>query len=224
MPIKQNKSYFVSPEYVLELMAGYLDNNIDVKSINTFILKAQYNNIQYILSYNLYTKYILLFTPAVPGDDTTMPIYLPENINYYNLAVGQGNGESGLNIACIMDATALWTIYHLLDWAHFRVTNKAVVTKYSQFSNAVSEPELNRLKYIVMNDAQAQSSEITKQIENYPTFYPEYFTQIGTYRPPAQTNPYDNYFISGKPGRNGFGQYSDLTTTSMWEAGYRCCD
>lgn len=216
MGIVQNKAFFVSPEYILENYSMYLDSNIDAKSINSAILKAQQIDVQFTLGYNLYSQYINLITT---GD-----IFLPQNVNFYNLLAGTGyvGASNGLNIGCIMDCTSLWAIYHLLDWLHFRVTNKAVVNKYSQYSNASSEEELNRLKYIAMEDAQSQDAEIRKQILNYPNDFQQYFTQIGVYRPPAKTNPYDNFFVSGKPGgRPGGGL--DNSTTSSWEAGYRCC-
>ena len=225
MAVNQNKVYFVTPEYIVQNFAMYLDSNIDFNSINSAIMKAQLQDMQYTLGFNLYSTYVQMITN---GD-----IYLPQNIDYYNLLVGGGgftqSGSSnalgnGINIGCIMDGVSLWAIYHLLDWLQFRVTNKSVVTKYSQWGNTVTETELNRLKYLVMEDAQNMDSEIRKEILNYPNTFQQYFTQIGVYRPPAKTNPYDNFFVSGRPGPGQSGPWNN-STTSEWEAGYgRCCN
>jgi hypothetical protein len=228
----QNKVFMVTPEYIIQNFAMYIDQNIDFKSINSAIVKAQGQDMQYTLGFNLYSVYIQLLTPTTPGDDSTMPIYLTQNIDYYNLMAGSGGFTAsnssdatgnGINIACIMDGVSLWAIYHLLDWLQFRVTNKSIVTKYSQWGSTVTENELNRLKYLVMEDAQNMDSEIRKEILNYPNTFQQYFTQIGVYRPPAKANPYDNFFISGKPG--GRGGWPNNSTTSEWDAGYGrdCC-
>lgn len=223
MALLQNKVFMVTPEYVLEMFAMYMDNNIDANSLNSAILKAQLQDMQYTLGYNLYTTYVKMITDG--------SIFAPVNIDYFNLLGGGGGFTSsnssdfqgnGINIACIMDGVSLWAIYHMLDWAQFRVTNKSIVTKYSQWSTQITEVELNRLKYLVMEDAQNMDSEIRKEIFNYPNTFSQYWTQIGVYRPPAKTNPYDNFFISGRPGR-GFSGPWDQTTSSEWDAYGPCC-
>ena len=218
----QNKVYMVTPEYITQNFAMYLDSNIDFNSINSAIQKAQLQNMQYTLGFNLYSTYIQIITNGT--------IYDPSNIDYYNILVGGGGFTAsnssnalgnGINIACIMDGVSLWAIYHLLDWLQFRVTNKSVTMKYSQWGNAVSETELNRLKYLVMEDAQNMDSEIRKEILNYPNTFQQFFTQVGVYRPPSKANPYDNFFISGKPGRSG--GWPDNTTSSEYDKYGPCC-
>lgn len=201
--IQTHRVFFVTPEYILQNYSMYLDSNIDVKSIDAAILKAQFQDTQDALGYNLYEKYINIIAS---GDIFTEPY------QYYYLLLNN----------FIVDEVSCWAITHLLDWSHFRVTNKAIVNKYSQWSNAITEVELNRMKYLVMQDAQHWDSKLREEILNYPNAFPEYFTQIGVYRPPAKTNPYDNFFISGKPRRNRSGPW-DQTTSSEWDAGYRCC-
>lgn len=201
MSLTQNhKVFFVTPEYIFQNYAGYLDSNIDANSLNSFILKAEFKETQYALGYTLYEKYINLIQT---GD-----IFLPEN-NYYQLLLNN----------FIMDEVACYTIWYALDWLHYRVTNKAVVNKYSQWSSASSETELNRIKFLIYEDAQHWDSKIREEILNYPNAFPEYFTQIGVYRPPSKTNPYDNFFISGKPRLWG----SDMLSTSQINAGQSCC-
>lgn len=193
MAINQNKCFFVSPEYILQMYSGYLDNNIDPNSLNTFILIAQNENTQQLLGYTLYQKYI---TDITNGD-----ILLAPDVNYKNLLDNY-----------IMDSVALWTIWYALDTIHLRVTNKSVVTKSSPpNSAAISTKDLSRLGYKIMERAQFADARVREQIINYPFDFPEYYQVTGVQRLVPKTNPYDNFFMTGKSfgkGGNGFPQGS----------------
>lgn len=202
--LQTNKSYFITPEYLFEVYPGYLDLNIDTNSINTFILKAQWQNTQAELGHDLYYKYI--------NDISSGAINQPANINYYNLLVN-----------FIMDEVALYTIFHMMDWLQNRNTNKGMVNKYSQWSKSVTPDQLDRQKFIVLQDAQYQDARIISEILTNTNQFPEYSTQTGVNRIYAKPNPYDNWFQTGNSRRGNIG-FSNVTT-SEWEAGYgRCCD
>jgi hypothetical protein len=192
MAIQQNKAFFVSPEYILQMYAGYLDNNIDPNTLNSFILIAQNENTQQLLGLTLYQKFITDITSGYIND--------PADVNYKYLLDNY-----------LMDSVALWTIWYAIDTIHLRITNKSIETKNSPNSQAIQPKELNRLKYLIMERAQFADARVRQQIINYPYDYPEYYQVTGVMSLVPKTNPYDNFFMTGKAfnrGGSGFPQGS----------------
>lgn len=191
MAILQNKAFLVTPEYIFQNYAGYLDNNIDANSLNTFILIAQNEQTQQILGFTLYTKIISLVQTSTIGD--------VGNVNYKYLLDNY-----------LVDSISLWTIWYALDSMHMRTTNKSVELKNSQYSTPVSSSQLTKLKTNVLERAQFIDSRTREYILNYPGYYPEYYQVTGVMRMVPKKNPYTNFFMTGKefsarPGQGGNG-------------------
>lgn len=189
MAITQNKAFFTSPEYILQMYSGYLDNNIDKNTLNTFILIAENENTQQLLGYTLYEKFINIIKDGT--------INSGGNVNYKYLLDNY-----------LMDSISMWTIWYALDTIHLRITNKSVVTKSSPpNSSAINTKDLSRLGYKIMERAQFFDSRVREQIINYPFNYPEYYQVTGVQRLVPKVNPYDNFFMTGKSFGNGGGSF-----------------
>lgn len=168
----QNKAFFVSTEYIFENYSGYLDNNIDSNSIVTFIWIAQQEQTQQLLGYTLYQKYIteLIADPTLAGASL---------VNYKYLLLNY-----------LVDSVSLWAIYYSLDTLHLRVTNKSIVKKNSEFSQAVGTAELIRIKSQVQERAQFADSRVREYIINNPSYFPEYYQVSGINRMVPKNNTY----------------------------------
>ena len=179
MSYLQNKAFLTSPEYILENYALYLDNNIDANSISGAILIAQNEQTQQILGYTLYQKLITLINAGTIGDVA--------NIRYKYLLDNY-----------IVDSISLWATWYSLDALALRATNKGVEQKNSQYSSPVSSSQLTKLKTAVMERAQFLDARTREYILNFPGDYPEYYQVTGVMRLTPKTNPYMNFFATGK--------------------------
>lgn len=182
MAINQNNCFFVDTTYILNTYAGFLDNNIDPNSLNTFILLAQKEQTQQLLGYTLYTKYI--------SDITTGFISNPADANYKYLLDNY-----------IVDSVSLWSIFYAMNSIQYRVTNKSVVTKNSQYSQPVSKTALNDLKNDILERAQFSDQRVREYILNFPYDFPEYYTVTGVMRLYPKTEVYFGGLYLG-PGSN----------------------
>lgn len=179
MAINQNKAFFVSPEYIFQNFAMFIDNNLDANAINSAILIAQNEQTQQLLGYTLYQKYITLIqTGQITSPGNSQYKYLLDNY--------------------IVDSVSLWAIWYGLDTFHLRVTNKSVELKNSQFSQPVSASQLTKLKINVLERAQFVDSRTREYILNYPGDFPEYYQVTGVMRMTAKRNPYTNFFMTGR--------------------------
>jgi hypothetical protein len=201
MSYLQNKSYFVTPEYILESYSLYLDNNIDANSISGAILIAQAEQTQQILGYTLYQKFITLINTSTIGDS--------DNVRYKYLLDNY-----------IVDSVSLWSIWYCLDSLALRATNKGVEQKNSQFSQPVSSSQLTKLKTAVMERAQFVDARTREYILNFPGDYPEYYQVTGVLRMTPKANPYDNFLATGKNinlgGCGGCGGYLPGVGIPLW--------
>lgn len=100
---------FCRSDIHIKILQWVLDNNIDPNLFNQFIFIAQEQNIQEILGYTLYIKYLTDIANTGSPDPTGL----------YKDLMDQ----------CIQDATALWAIYHAIPTMNFRLTNKAMSQK-----------------------------------------------------------------------------------------------
>ena len=202
MAIIQNKAFFTTPEYIFKDYAGYLDNNIDANSLNTFILIAQNEQTQQILGYTLYQLYISLITNGqITSAGNAQYKYLLDNY--------------------LVDSVSLWTIWYALDSLHLRTTNKSVELKNSQYSTPVSASQLTKLKINVLERAQFVDSRTREYILNYPGDFPEYYQVTGVMRMTPKRNPYTNFFMTGKQfspsgGCDGCGGYVPGKGIYIW--------
>ena len=174
-----NQAYFVEAAWIFKNYSNYLDNNIDVDSIAAFILEAQDMETQQLLGYTLWQFYVTLLTPTTPGDPTTKPIFLTENYNYKYL----------LDVY-LQRSVALHAIHLALPTIHYRITNKSIVTKNSQFSQPVSKTALIDLKNDILSKAQFYDQRVREWIYNNPSNYPEYWETTGVMRMFPKSNVY----------------------------------
>lgn len=137
---------FISEQYIKE--TSYIDENVDMKLIRDVIELAQEKYILPLLGTGLYNQIVSQITAAtVSADNTTL-------LDSY-----------------IQKALKWWVLYEGLDVLTFKLTNKSVVKKNSENSQAVSTDELNRLFDSFGNNAEMYSERLTKYlIENVSTF------------------------------------------------------
>jgi hypothetical protein len=181
-----NNVYFITTSYIKRYYSGYLDQNIDDDSLNSFILMAQNIRIQQVLGYNLYIKLI-------------------DDINATNSP--QGAQYVFLMNNFIQPATALWSIYEAAPSLGFKITNKAVSQKSSEYGQPSSRQDIEYIRQQLSNNAQFYSQRIREYITNNPNDFPEYFQVTGVNRLRAKRNNYfaglflpDNYWF-GAAGR-----------------------
>ncbi len=91
----------------------------------------------------------------------------------------------------IQPALGLWSIYEATPALNFKLTNKAVSQKSSQYSQPSSRSDVEYLRQQISNNAQFYDQRIREYITNNPTFFPEYFQISGVNRIKAKKN---NYF------------------------------
>lgn len=159
-----NEAFFVTPQYIYENYNLYLDDNIDDNSINSAIILAQDKFTQSTLGFTLYRKYINMVA------------------NQYNNGVPLPEHYSTLFENWIQKEVALWALWIAYPSLHIKATNKSVVTKHSDNSNAVTLKEVDYMRGDIMSSAMFYDSRIREEILNYPQNFPEYFTIIGVDR------------------------------------------
>ncbi len=137
-----------------------VDENVDAKLLETFIVTAQDKSIQSIIGENLYQK--IMNDVATTG--TTTGEYLILLNNYIQPALMWG------------------TIFEALPFLTFKITNKSVVQKTSDHSTAATDDNVNWLRMIVKNNSDFYNQRIREYIINSPSAFPEYFTTVGTER------------------------------------------
>ena len=183
----QTNTYFVTTDYIKKYYSGYLDNNIDSDALNSFILIAQNVRIQSVLGYNLYMRFI-------------------NDIN--NFGSPQGADYIFLMNNYIQPATALYAIYEAAPSLGFKITNKAVSQKSSEYGQPSSRSDIEYIRNQIVGNAEFYSQRIREAITNNTTAYPEYFQVSGVNRIRARRNNYfgglflpDSIYIGN---RNGF--------------------
>ena len=191
-----NTVYFITPEYIKKYLSGYLDQNIDDDALSSFILMSQNIRIQSVLGYDLYTKYINdINTTGSPQG--TYYIYLMNNY--------------------IQMSTALWSVYEALPSLGFKVTNKAVSQKDSQYGKAAGRSDIEYIRQQLSNNAQFYDMRIREYITNNPQEFPEYYQITGVNRIKAKNN---NYFGGLWLPDVMIGKRRD----GNWQSDDRCCN
>lgn len=150
-----------------------VDDNVDANLITKQIWKAQDLNIQSTLGENLYTK-IMNDCPNFVGPYRTL-------VKNY-----------------IQPALAEWTVYHLLPFINFKLTNKAVSTKSSDNSQPSTIDDLKWLQAQVRNNAEFYSERIRDYIRNNQSSFPEFFVRNNVWEiRPNKTNYFSGIHTRG---------------------------
>jgi hypothetical protein len=183
---------FITSEYMFKFTI--VEDNVDATLITKFIYKSQDLNIQSVLGSNLYNKFVT-DCPNFTGS------YLTLMKDY------------------IQPAIAEWTVYHLLPFLNFKLTNKAISQKSSDNSNPSNLDDIKYLRDQVRNNAEFYSERIRDYIMNNPTLFPEFYTQIETHIIPPNRN---NYFsgVYSRRIRNRFYNSDDINDIDE----NNCCD
>jgi hypothetical protein len=190
-----NNVYFITVDYIKRYYSGYLDQNIDANALDSFILLAQNVRTQSVLGYDLYTRYINdINTTGSPVG--AQYIYLMNNY--------------------IQPATALWSIYEALPSLGFKVTNKAVSQKSSDYGQPSSKSDIEYIRQQVSNNAQFFDSRIREYITNNPSDFREYYITSGVNRIRAKRNMYfAGLWLPDMTGGRGLGK-------GGWQSDDRC--
>ena len=164
------KARFVSVEYVTE--NTIIDKNVDGNLINKMIDLAQDLNVQQILGYNLYNSIMNKVSDGSINNNN--------NLAYRTLLTD-----------FIQSALCKWVVYHILPYINYQITNKAVLTKSPDNTQAAGLNELAYLRDEAKSIAQFYDARIREYIINNTGLYPEYWTTegIGRIMPKSQ-----NYF------------------------------
>lgn len=167
--------YIITSEFLKKFYSGYLDQNIDDASLNTFILIAQDNRIQQALGYNLYTKIL----------NDIQQFKSPQGQDYITLTQDY-----------IAPALALWTIYEAYLALDTKITNKGLVNKTSEWSDRSDFKKIERLQKQIENNAESYTNSLTVYIQNNPSSFPEYNTTSGINRiQPDPSGYYGNLWL-----------------------------
>lgn len=172
------KSLILSTEYIYKYTV--IESNVDADLVTKFIYKAQDINLKEIIGDNLYNK-LMADCPNFSG-------------YYYTLVKDW-----------IQPCLAEWVVFHALPFTNFKLTNKAVSQKSSEYSQPSTIDDLKWLQSQVRNNAEFLSQRIKDYIKNNQTQFPEYFTKTNTYEvSPNKTNYFSGIYTSNivKVSRN----------------------
>ena len=127
--------------------------NVDTELIRPHIVKAQNMNIERVLGSNLFN---LVLSEIEAGAVSTRIVNLLENY--------------------IQPALVEWVTYTALPYLNYKITNKAVLKKSSDNSEASDLTEINFLRQDIRDDAEYLSERMTKFLKTNLTLYTEYNT------------------------------------------------
>lgn len=159
-----------------------IDKNVDPGLINPNIIVAQDTTIQQIIGQNLYqTLMDMVSTNSISNPSNSMYALL---LNNY-----------------IQPALAHWAVWFSLPDIQYRLTNKTVVQKTNDNTQASSLDELIYLRNNVKHYADFYNQRIREQIINNPSSYPEYFQSVGIDRIRPKRTTYFSGWSGGAGGR-----------------------
>lgn len=147
----------ITTEYLLK--RSMIDENLDAALLTTFIDTAQDRFIQSILGENLYNKIMT------------------------DVASNTISGQYLVLLANYIQPSLMWaTIYEALPFLTFKITNKSVVQKTADNTQAATDTNVNWLRNIVKNNADFYNQRIREYIVNNPSDFQEYWQSIGVER------------------------------------------
>lgn len=179
----------IDVEYVF--IHSTIDKNTDADLIDPNIIVAQDTNIQQIIGYTLYQTLMDMVSSGSIDD--------PSNYNYKLLLVNY-----------VQPALCHWAVWHSLPSIQYRLTNKSILSKTADNSQATGLAELKYLRENVKHYADFYNQRIRELIINAPQNYPEYFQSVGIDRiRPKRTTYFSgwsgNTMMTKKKPNNGFG-------------------
>lgn len=161
----------ITPTYVKKY--SVVDENVDDNIIQKFIIKAQTSNGKQILGENLYKRLMNEFP------------------NY--------TGKSLDLVEMVQTALLGWTLYHMLPHINYKLTNKSVQTKSSEFGQPVGLDEVKWLRDQHRDQAEFDSERVRDFIKNNQVEFPEFLTKDQMYEiRPNKTNYFSGIRTSGR--------------------------
>jgi hypothetical protein len=144
-----NKVLFLSVDYLRD--NTIVNGNVDSELLEPYILMAQNIHIESCVGTKIYNELISTIASLSANDKLLMDDY-------------------------IQPALLQWSLYEALPFINYKFTNKAISTKSSDNSEAVSLDELHYLREVVKNAAQYLSERITVYLKANTDIYPLYLT------------------------------------------------
>ena len=138
------KAFIVDSNYLKTQYSGYVDSNVDNNSLESFIILAQDTNLQSLIGYTMY-NFIITGLMTNPTGSSFSSFYQYILVN------------------TIQPSVALWAIYQSYPSLLYKATNKALVTKHSEDSNAVGIREMEYMRNQIKNNAEFYDSRTLEQ-------------------------------------------------------------
>jgi len=150
-------SNLISTNYLIKNTT--IDNNVDPSLLINSIKQAQDINLQFSIGNALYYK-LCSAIDAGSGQSTLTGKYLILLNDY------------------IQPALAQWALYYALPFISFRLTNKSISEKKSDFSDPADLDDLKFLRQTVKNIAENYLERVKSFIQLHINDFPEYH-QLG---------------------------------------------
>lgn len=144
---------FISEQYIKD--TSYVDENVDVKLLQSNILETQDFRILHILGTNLYNSLKNTASASWTTDQRTL-------VNDY-----------------IAPALKYWVLHDGAYLFQFKIMNKGVLKRNAENAESVDINELDRLMDFFKNRAEFYSERITKFLLQNSTTYPLYLNYGG---------------------------------------------
>lgn len=162
---------FVSVQYIKDNTS--MNNNVDADVVEPHIITVQATKIEQILGTKLYEK----IQNDISGNTVS------------------GNYQILLE-KYIQPTLAHWVLYEVYPFLNYKLTNKSIVTKNSDNSEAIDLETLKYMRYSVRDTAEYFSQRISNYLLANQTLFPEYFlnSQIDEIRP-KRTNYFSGLYL-----------------------------
>ena len=176
---------FISVQYLKDNTA--IQDNVEDKLLNPYILKAHDTHIQQILGTNYYN-------------------HLKDGVTSGSLSTNELN----LMRTYIQPCVSEWAFYEVIPHMNFKATNKAISQQTSEFSAPSALNDIKYLRSSVRDMAEFYSKRLTKELCNNLSLYPEYGSQ-GTNNLDKRSTRYFNGLYINRKGPKGMDVYDDPT-------------
>lgn len=178
------QAFIVDSNYLKTQYSGYVDSNVDNNMLESFILIAQDVNLQSLIGYTM-LNHIISNLMTDPTGSTLSAQYQYILVN------------------TIQKSVALWAMYQAYPSLLYKATNKALVTKHSDESNAVGIREMEYMRNQIKNSAEFYDSRTLEYIKNNVNEFSEYYTTSGVNRIRPKSTVYFGGLYLGGTGRLG---------------------
>lgn len=171
---------FLGQDYLVKNSS--LDSNVEFKKVVPFIISAQRKYLKRLLGSKLYDT-MEVHVLAKINTNTPIPV------NY-----------STLLTKYIIDLLVNYTMLEYSLTAKYRVTNKGVVVKRSDNSEAADDTGMELIMNVWKSNAEMIADEMIEYIRFNPSFFPEYFQNVNEDIKPEQES-YDTDMYLGEDNR-----------------------